>query len=47
MEQGDLHKRWKMVSRKLRDFQKCIVIPVGSLSMGLCRHRAILFKVTK
>lgn len=44
VEQGDLHKRWKMVSRKLRDFQKCIVIPVGSLSMGLCRHRAILFK---
>ncbi|XP_057973897.1 serine/threonine-protein kinase CTR1 isoform X2 [Malania oleifera] len=43
-EQGDLHKRWKLVSRRLRDFQKCIVLPIGSLSMGLCRHRAILFK---
>ncbi|KAK8552126.1 hypothetical protein V6N13_120549 [Hibiscus sabdariffa] len=43
-EQGDLHKRWKLVSRRLRDFQKCVVLPIGSLSMGLCRHRAILFK---
>jgi hypothetical protein len=44
-EQGDLHKRWKVVSRRLRDFHNCIVLPIGSLSMGLCRHRAILFKV--
>ncbi|XVE55620.1 hypothetical protein DITRI_Ditri03aG0173400 [Diplodiscus trichospermus] len=44
VEQGDLHKRWKLVSRRLRDFHKCIVLPIGSLSMGLCRHRAILFK---
>ncbi|GMJ02528.1 hypothetical protein like AT4G24480 [Hibiscus trionum] len=44
VEQGDLHKRWKVVSRRLRDFQKCIVLPIGSLSVGLCRHRAILFK---
>ncbi|KAH8508623.1 hypothetical protein H0E87_010679, partial [Populus deltoides] len=43
-EQGDLHKRWKVVSRRLRDFHNCIVLPIGSLSMGLCRHRAILFK---
>lgn len=45
LEQGDLHMRWKMVSKKLRELRKCIVVPVGSLSMGLCRHRAILFKV--
>ncbi|KAF8404720.1 hypothetical protein HHK36_009609 [Tetracentron sinense] len=44
VEQGDLQMCWKMVSKSLRDFQKCIVIPIGSLSMGLCRHRAILFK---
>uniref|UniRef100_A0A2C9W2S5 non-specific serine/threonine protein kinase n=1 Tax=Manihot esculenta TaxID=3983 RepID=A0A2C9W2S5_MANES len=43
-EQGDLHKRWQIVSRRLRNFHKCIVIPIGGLSMGLCRHRAILFK---
>ncbi|KDP41493.1 hypothetical protein JCGZ_15900 [Jatropha curcas] len=44
VEQGDLHKRWKVVSGRLRDFHKCIVLPIGSLSTGLCRHRAILFK---
>ncbi|CAA3029227.1 serine threonine- kinase CTR1 [Olea europaea subsp. europaea] len=44
MEQGDLHVGWKLVSQRLKDFQKCIVLPIGSLSMGLCRHRAILFK---
>ncbi|XP_048439113.1 serine/threonine-protein kinase CTR1-like [Pyrus x bretschneideri] len=43
-EQGDLHTRWKVVSKRLRDFHKCIVLPIGILSMGLCRHRAILFK---
>ncbi|PSS17346.1 Serine/threonine-protein kinase isoform 2 [Actinidia chinensis var. chinensis] len=44
VEQGDLHMRWRLVSQRLRDFQKCIVLPIGSLSTGLCRHRAILFK---
>ncbi|KAK9669000.1 hypothetical protein RND81_13G102000 [Saponaria officinalis] len=27
-----------------QDFYKCIVLPIGSLSSGLCRHRALLFK---
>ncbi|CAL0305608.1 unnamed protein product [Lupinus luteus] len=44
MEQGDMHKRWKLVSKRLRNFHKCVVLPIGSLSTGLCRHRAILFK---
>ncbi|XP_060961235.1 serine/threonine-protein kinase CTR1 isoform X2 [Cannabis sativa] len=44
VEQGDLHMHWKLVSKRLKEFQKCIVVPIGSLSMGLCRHRAILFK---
>ncbi|KAL3504886.1 hypothetical protein ACH5RR_034727 [Cinchona calisaya] len=44
VEQGDLHTRWEFVSKRLKDFQKCIVLPIGNLSMGLCRHRAILFK---
>ncbi|KAK9136155.1 hypothetical protein Syun_015485 [Stephania yunnanensis] len=43
-EKGDLHMHWKLVSKRLRDCQRCIVLPIGSLSMGLCRHRAILFK---
>ncbi|XP_010520736.1 PREDICTED: serine/threonine-protein kinase CTR1-like [Tarenaya hassleriana] len=44
VEKGDLQKRWKLVSKRLKEFRKCIVLPIGSLSMGLCRHRAILFK---
>ncbi|KAK1367013.1 Serine/threonine-protein kinase CTR1 [Heracleum sosnowskyi] len=44
VEQGDLHVHWNMLSKKIRELRKCIVVPVGSLSMGLCRHRAILFK---
>jgi len=37
--------RWKAVSKQLRKRQKCIVVPIGGLSIGFCRHRAILFKV--
>ncbi|PIN19720.1 Tyrosine kinase [Handroanthus impetiginosus] len=44
VEQGDLNLGWKSVNQRLKDSYKCIVIPIGNLSMGLCRHRAILFK---
>lgn len=44
VEQGDLNMNWKYVSKRLRDYKRCIVLPIGSLSVGLCRHRAILFK---
>ncbi|KAL1536377.1 serine/threonine-protein kinase CTR1 isoform X2 [Salvia divinorum] len=43
-EQGDLNRGWKLVHQRFKDLYKCIVLPIGSLSMGLCRHRAILFK---
>lgn len=43
-EQGDLHRQWKSYSKQLRKHLQCIVIPIGRLSFGLCRHRAILFK---
>ncbi|THU56994.1 hypothetical protein C4D60_Mb11t23070 [Musa balbisiana] len=43
-EQGDLHRLWKSYSKELRKRQKCVVIPIGNLPIGLCRHRAILFK---
>ncbi|XP_076890342.1 serine/threonine-protein kinase CTR1-like [Bidens hawaiensis] len=43
-KQDDLHARWESASTKLRDHQNGILVPVGSLSVGLCRHRAILFK---
>ncbi|KZV57514.1 hypothetical protein F511_32342 [Dorcoceras hygrometricum] len=44
LEQGDLHLGWTSVTQRLKEFYKCVVIPIGNLSMGLCRHRAILFK---
>lgn len=44
-EDGDLYMRWKAVSKQLRKRQKCVVVPIGGLSIGFCRHRAILFKV--
>ncbi|KVH61633.1 Armadillo repeat-containing protein 3 and Serine/threonine-protein kinase CTR1 [Cynara cardunculus var. scolymus] len=44
IEQDDLHARWELASTRLRDLQNGILVPVGSLSVGLCRHRAILFK---
>eukprot|EP01018_Ginkgo_biloba_P001230 Gb_26546 [translate_table: standard] len=44
-EHGDLMMRWKVSSKMLRDCLNCIVLPIGSLSVGLCRHRSLLFKV--
>ncbi|XP_059462437.1 serine/threonine-protein kinase CTR1 isoform X2 [Corylus avellana] len=36
---------WRECSDDLKDCLGSVVIPIGSLSVGLCRHRAILFKV--
>lgn len=36
---------WEDISKKLKDCLGSIVLPIGSLSIGLCRHRALLFKV--
>lgn len=43
-EHGDVLLRWKESSRSLKDCLSSIVLPLGSLSVGLCRHRALLFK---
>ncbi|KAL5709595.1 non-specific serine/threonine protein kinase [Ranunculus cassubicifolius] len=37
--------RWKDCSEDLKDCLETVVFPIGSLSVGLCRHRALLFKV--
>ncbi|XP_020597259.1 serine/threonine-protein kinase CTR1-like [Phalaenopsis equestris] len=44
-EEHDLLPRWKESSKDLKDFSRSVVIPVGTLSVGLCRHRALLFKI--
>ncbi|KAA8516670.1 hypothetical protein F0562_016824 [Nyssa sinensis] len=36
---------WKECSEDLKDCLGSVVLPFGSLSVGLCRHRALLFKV--
>ncbi|XP_061368711.1 serine/threonine-protein kinase CTR1-like isoform X1 [Gastrolobium bilobum] len=36
---------WRDCSNDLKDCLGSVVVPIGSLSVGLCRHRAILFKV--
>ncbi|KAK6147143.1 hypothetical protein DH2020_018055 [Rehmannia glutinosa] len=36
---------WKECSDDLKDCLGSIVVPIGSLSIGLCRHRTLLFKV--
>ncbi|KAI5068274.1 hypothetical protein GOP47_0016619 [Adiantum capillus-veneris] len=43
-EDAELLSRWRASSSLLRECFSCLVIPVGSLSVGLCRHRALLFK---
>ncbi|OVA04645.1 Protein kinase domain [Macleaya cordata] len=40
-----LVSRWKECSQVLKDCLGSVVIPMGSLSIGLCRHRALLFKI--
>ncbi|XP_050227379.1 serine/threonine-protein kinase CTR1 [Mercurialis annua] len=36
---------WRECSEDLKDCLGSVVVPIGSLSVGLCRHRALLFKV--
>lgn len=36
---------WEEFSDGLKDCLGSVVLPIGSLSIGLCRHRALLFKV--
>lgn len=43
-EHGDLKTRWQVTSKMLKDCLRSVVLPIGSISVGLCRHRALLFK---
>ncbi|KAG6542680.1 hypothetical protein Mapa_015915 [Marchantia paleacea] len=43
-EHGDLMSRWRSSSEQLKECLGSIVLPLGNLSVGLCRHRALLFK---
>lgn len=41
----ELIPMWKDCSIDLKDCLGSIVVPIGNLPVGLCRHRALLFKV--
>ncbi|KAL4353570.1 hypothetical protein GQ457_06G009780 [Hibiscus cannabinus] len=43
--EDDFVSFWRQCSDDLKDCLGSIVLPIGSLSIGLCRHRALLFKV--
>lgn len=38
--------QWRNISHTLKLNQGSMVLPVGSLTIGLARHRALLFKVS-
>ncbi|KAL6574944.1 copper transport protein ctr1 [Orobanche minor] len=42
--EDDLVTIWKECSNDLKDCLGSVVLPIGSLSIGLCRHRTLLFK---
>ncbi|KAI9086234.1 hypothetical protein K1719_028514 [Acacia pycnantha] len=43
--EDDLLSIWRECSNDLKDCLGSVVVPIGSLSVGICRHRATLFKV--
>ncbi|KAJ7971493.1 CTR1-like protein kinase [Quillaja saponaria] len=43
--EDDFISVWRECSDDLKDCLGSVVVPIGSLSIGLCRHRALLFKV--
>ncbi|KAF7146862.1 hypothetical protein RHSIM_Rhsim03G0081400 [Rhododendron simsii] len=45
MGEDDFVPVWKECCDNLKECLESVVLPIGSLSVGLCRHRALLFKV--
>ncbi|KAL9243452.1 hypothetical protein vseg_017337 [Gypsophila vaccaria] len=45
VEQDSMLKAWKSLSYSLKSTLRSMVLPLGSLKIGLARHRALLFKV--
>ncbi|MQM08740.1 hypothetical protein Taro_041602 [Colocasia esculenta] len=44
-EDDGLASRWKVCSEALKANLGSVVLPLGKLSVGLCRHRTLLFKI--
>ena len=45
VDANDIHRKWVSKSYELRTSLNNIVLPLGSLKIGMSRHRALLFKV--
>ncbi|XP_019444284.1 PREDICTED: serine/threonine-protein kinase CTR1 isoform X5 [Lupinus angustifolius] len=45
VREDDFFPIWRNCINYLKDCLRSVVVPIGNLSIGLCRHRAILFKV--
>jgi serine/threonine-protein kinase CTR1 len=45
-EEHELCPRWRDSAGFLKISSGSVVLPIGKLSIGLCRHRSLLFKVT-
>lgn len=45
MGEDDFVPIWRECSDDIKDCLGSVVVPIGSLSVGLCRHRTLLFKV--
>ncbi|KAK9048086.1 hypothetical protein SSX86_032951 [Deinandra increscens subsp. villosa] len=43
--EDDLVSMWKECCEDFKDCLGSVVLPMGNLSAGLCRHRALLFKI--
>lgn len=43
--ENELVPLWEKCSDELKKHLGSVTLPIGSLSVGLCRHRALLFKV--
>lgn len=41
----NMFRAWKSLSYSLKSTIRSMVLPLGSLTIGLARHRALLFKV--
>ena len=44
-EVDDLVPEFRQRQYDIKNYLKTVVVPIGQLQVGLCRHRAILFKV--
>ncbi|KAI5664839.1 hypothetical protein M9H77_24162 [Catharanthus roseus] len=44
-DEEDMVPSWRECSDELKECLGSAVLPIGNLSVGLCRHRALLFKV--